>query len=322
MVRMLPLALVVCVGAVEASAGQRAMRFANMDDNGDGVITRREWRGNARAFDAHDWNRDGILSGDEVRQGARRNPAGAQTEPWEPAAGGPPFSDWTAEGFERLDDNGDGRIARAEWRFDAGTFRRADRDGSGWLSRAEFLGEVPDARRADRVARLDTNGDGRVSRAEWNGTAERFRALDRNRDNLLTRDELRDGAEPPPDLFASVDADGDDAITRAEWRWSRASFDARDANRDGRLTRDEFGAADRGERSDAWQRGEQRGLVEGRQAGKEDRQAGWGWDLDGQRELESADSGYDPRFGSREDYQAGYRAGFTRGYKEGFGPRN
>lgn len=42
-------------------------RFLEMDANGDGVVTRSEWRGNARAFDRHDWNGDGVLSGDELR---------------------------------------------------------------------------------------------------------------------------------------------------------------------------------------------------------------------------------------------------------------
>jgi len=41
-------------------------------------------------------------------------------------------------------------------------------------------------------------------------------------------------------------------------------------------------------------------------------------DPEGQRELETADSGYDPRFGSKADYQAGYRDGWRRGYPEGW----
>lgn len=45
------------------------MRFKEMDANGDGVITRAEWRGNRRSFDQHDWNGDGRLAGEEVRIG-------------------------------------------------------------------------------------------------------------------------------------------------------------------------------------------------------------------------------------------------------------
>lgn len=48
---------------------RQQMRFREMDDNRDGVITLAEWRGSARAFRSHDSNRDGILSGEELRVG-------------------------------------------------------------------------------------------------------------------------------------------------------------------------------------------------------------------------------------------------------------
>jgi hypothetical protein len=57
------------------------MRFREMDDNGDGVITLAEWRGSARAFRAEDRNRDGILSGAEVRL-AREEVLVKATERW------------------------------------------------------------------------------------------------------------------------------------------------------------------------------------------------------------------------------------------------
>ena len=63
----LGLALVLA-GAATATAQNRVnMRFQGMDRNGDGVITRAEWRGSDRSFEVHDWNGDGKLSGDEVR---------------------------------------------------------------------------------------------------------------------------------------------------------------------------------------------------------------------------------------------------------------
>ena len=49
------------------------MRFRGLDANGDGRITRREWRGNANSFRVHDRNRDGVLSGREVWAGSHRN---------------------------------------------------------------------------------------------------------------------------------------------------------------------------------------------------------------------------------------------------------
>jgi hypothetical protein len=315
--------MVLSLAAMPAAAQQpqRTIRFAAMDENRDGVISRQEWRGSAQSFRTHDWNGDGVLSGDEVRVGARRSNDPREPDPFDSDQRDYQFTDWTARGFTAVDHDRNGRVTRDEWHFDIEDFRRADHNRDGWLSRAEFLGgdESTDDDRGDRFDYLDTNGDGRVSRAEWHGTADRFAALDDNRDGVLSRTEMRGGNEPPPDLFTSVDVNRDNAITRDEWHWSRASFDERDTNRDGRLTRREFGEAALETRSGAYRQGHERGLVEGRQAGREDKQNGVGWDLEGQRELEQADSGYQPNIGSRVEYQSGYREGFRRGYREGFG---
>ena len=244
--------------------GQRNMRFQGMDRNNDGRITRDEWSGNERSFRAHDWNGDGVLSGDEVRPGSRRDRDDPDLELSEP----------------------------------------------------------------DRFARLDTNRDYVISRSEWDGTRERFNLLDRNRDGLLTRDEFFQTTQPPTpppesqDLFASADANRNGTLSRDEWRWAPGAFDRADRNRDGVVSRDEFASGLAGPTAGkAYQAGYDRGLVEGRAAGREDRERNQGWDLDGQRELEQADSGFDPAVGPRPDYQAGYRAGFRIGYREGFGPR-
>jgi hypothetical protein len=146
--------------------------------------------------------------------------------------------------------------------------------------------------------------------------------LDDNHDGVLTRVEVLGTNQPPPDLFTSVDVNRDGAVTVNEWHWSRASFDARDLDHNGRLTREEFdGVAAQPAASAAYRAGQARGLSEGRQAGGEDRQQRGVWDLEGQRELEQADSGYDTRVGPRAEYQAGYREAFRRGYREGYGSR-
>jgi hypothetical protein len=66
------------------------IRFARMDVNADGVITRAEWSGTAQGFHDADWNGDGILSGVELRPGERYNrqsatEAAAAKEPVRPA---------------------------------------------------------------------------------------------------------------------------------------------------------------------------------------------------------------------------------------------
>ena len=316
----------LAVDAADAQGrGRAGMRFAPMDTDKDGVVTRAEWRGSAASFKVHDWNNDGELSGNEVRPGARRPARVGEPPDFDDPYREYAFDDWTAEGFVQLDHNKDGRITRDEWHFDRDGFTRADRNNDGWHNRREFLGaddDDADDDREDSFRNLDVNSDRRISREEWHGGRSRFDALDRDRNGFLTRAEVVGSQEPPPDLFTSVDVNRDAAITREEWHWSRKSFDQRDSNRDGRLTRAEFeGAATGADQGPAYKAGYDRGLIEGRAAGREDRAGTHGWDPEGQRELEQADSGYEPRFGSRADYQAGYRAGFRKGYPEGFGRR-
>jgi Ca2+-binding EF-hand superfamily protein len=188
------LAAMVFVGAValagpgtarasaEPQTGQRTpMRFRAMDTNNDGVITRAEWRGNARSFRNHDWNNDGILSGDEVRIGAARQRADAQDDG---------FYEWTPAGFRTVDANRDNRITRNEWTYNWELFRRADRNRDNELTLPEFLGTATtDIDAEDRFADLDTNNNGSIERREWHGTLEAFRWLDRNNDGRLGRDE-------------------------------------------------------------------------------------------------------------------------------------
>jgi Ca2+-binding EF-hand superfamily protein len=249
------------------SQGQTRMRFRSMDTDGDGVITRAEWRGNDQSFRRQDTNGDGVLSGAEVRA-----PIEATGD----------------------DKDGDGVITRSEWRGTAQLFRDYDTNRDGVLSGAEVRAVVEDSRpwtdedarrvsglAAERFRREDLNADDRIERDEWTGTAAAFTRMDRNADGVLTRAE-----------FAA--AAGDRAAATTGQRRQTPTYQA----------------------------GYDKGLVEGRAAGKEDRTINGGkWDLEGQRELETADSGYEPRLGPREEYQAGYRAGFRLGYREGFGPR-
>jgi hypothetical protein len=226
---------------VSAQAAQ--MRFQGMDQNGDGAISRAEWRGSDRAFANQDWNGDGQLSGPEVRPGARRNAN------WEEADHVPNrferYVSWTQAGFTNLDHNRDRRISANEWHFDVETFRRVDRNRDGVLSQTEFLGGNVDDARDMSFDDLDWNNNGRVERNEWNGADAVFTSLDRNRDGVLSRFEVVGGVNTPNDTwdqFASLDYNRNGAITRDEWHWSVASFNRSDVNRDGRLTRQEFAA--------------------------------------------------------------------------------
>jgi Ca2+-binding EF-hand superfamily protein len=168
--------------AAEPQTRQRvATRFRAMDTNNDGIVTRAEWRGNARSFRNHDWNNDGVLSGDEIRIGAVP-PRGNQNDTG--------FYEWTRAGFQSVDTNRDNRITRGEWNYDPELFLRADRNRDNVLTLAEFLGgEATDLDREDRFDDLDTNNNGAIERREWHGTADAFDWLDRNNDGRLSRAE-------------------------------------------------------------------------------------------------------------------------------------
>lgn len=215
------------------------MRFAGMDANNDGRISREEWRGSDTSFKVHDWDGDGVLSGDEVRLGAeRRTRVEEDFEPERLA-----LRDWSPTRFTSIDRNRDGRVTREEWFYDMEGFLRADRNRDNVLSRAEFLGGEIDDDREDTFLDLDHDRDGRIQRTEWHGSREAFEWMDRNSDGVLSRAEVAgEQTTAERDLFASLDTDRSGVIERDEWQWSRVSFNGRDRNNDGVLSRNELGS--------------------------------------------------------------------------------
>ena len=205
------------------------------------MITREEWQGNARSFTVQDWNGDGVLSGEEVRIGARRNTN------WEEADHNPNRFErnlsWTAGAFTNLDHNRDGRLTANEWHYDVETFRRVDSNRDNALSRAEFLGGAEDDARDTNFDDLDLNNNGLVERGEWYGSNASFNALDKNRDGRLSRFEVVGSQDTTGDIydqFVCLDYDRNGSIARNEWHWSNGSFTARDLDRNGVISRQEF----------------------------------------------------------------------------------
>lgn len=231
------------MGPVTADAQGRQgnrMRFAAMDANNDGRITREEWRGSDTSFKVHDWNGDGVLSGDEVRLGAQRRTR--VEEDFEPDRLA--LRDWSPSRFSSIDRNRDGRITRNEWFYDMDGFLRADRNRDNILTRAEFLGGEVDDDREETFYDLDQDRDGRIERNEWHGSRDAFEWLDRNNDGTLSRAEVAGEQAPAErDLFTSLDTNRNGVIDRSEWHWSRVSFNGRDRDNNGVLSRNELGAA-------------------------------------------------------------------------------
>ncbi|MGE5815085.1 MAG: hypothetical protein ACM36C_11400 [Acidobacteriota bacterium] len=209
-------------------------------------------------------------------------------------------------------------------------------------------------RRAMRFRGMDLNRDGVITRNEWRGSERAFERHDLNRDGVLSGSEIwpadvhegtsgriapANPADPLVESFRRIDRNQDGIVSRNEWTSDQTTFARVDANGDGVITRPEYlgegwtaespvtpgpaAPSDEPRRNTrAYQTGFDRGLADGRQAGKEDKELRNSWDLEGQRELEQADAGYEAAMGARTDYQAGYRAGFRAGYRQGFGPRS
>lgn len=304
-------------GIVDNQDSQIAQRFRGFDMDNDNRVAASEWPGDQRLFARLDANRDRYLTMQEYTTGA-----GYRLD----AQGGP------VSQFTNVDANNDGWIARNEWRLSAADFDRLDVNRDNRVSRFEF----DNARTTDYDARyspapfasIDTNRDGWITRSESRMNTAEFGRFDTNNDNRISRFEFESAAsrnEPSSsyDRFAIVDVNHDGWLARSEWRGSETGFNRLDANRDNRLSRAEYDAEVQGQpqttaRSGAWRTGHDRGIQEGRAAGREDFVRNQGFDLDGQRELERADSGYTPQVGTLSEYQAGYREGFRNAYREGF----
>jgi hypothetical protein len=248
--------------------------------------------------------------------------------------------------FQGMDTNRDGVITRSEWRGNDVSFRNHDWNGDGVLSGSEVRagaqrqsnwsqdwnhdGKVDnrDSQIAQRFRGYDIDNDNRVARSEWPGDARLFTMLDRSRDGYLSMQEYTQGGGfdldsqgGAPYRFSNIDTNNDGWLSRSEWHMGSADFSRLDVNRDDRISRFEFEndtGAYNDHRSAAWRTGYDRGILEGRAAGREDYIRRQGWDLEGQRELERADSGYIPQVGILGDYQSGYREGFRNGYRAGF----
>lgn len=102
----------------------------------------------------------------------------------------------------------------------------------------------------DWFARRDANGDGYLTRAEWQAAREvRLQQIDTNGDGAISREEFlayeARRAEARADrLFRRLDLDGDGVISTAEREAALARrFQRVDSDGDGRISREELDRA-------------------------------------------------------------------------------
>jgi hypothetical protein len=97
--------------------------------------------------------------------------------------------------------------------------------------------------------RMDRNGDGRITPAEWPGDRKQLLVLDTDRDGVVSREEF--GMTPQPvrrakERFRLADRNEDGRLSRNEWKGTRTAFASHDEDRDGALSFDEFLRAEAG----------------------------------------------------------------------------
>lgn len=106
---------------------------------------------------------------------------------------------------ERMDADGDGIITQAEWKGPSDIFLKIDADGSGTLTQAELEAAHADREKNHpRRPKMDTDGDGLISKAEWMGPPDHFSEIDADGSGSVTKEELeaqmkkRGMRGPPP----------------------------------------------------------------------------------------------------------------------------
>ena len=201
-------------GGMPMSPEEMANRFKEADKNGDGKVSKEEFPGAAERFARLDKDADGFVTIEEFQAAMKDMPQGE-------GKGGRRM-------LMQFDKNGDGKIARDEFPGGDEKFKELDKNGDGFIAEDELPrggkdgnkgkkpadgekpttpttpgmpapsdgpmpgsmpGPAPTGGMGGLFVALDKDRDGRLSRAEFPGTDEEWRRLDKDQNGWITPEE-------------------------------------------------------------------------------------------------------------------------------------
>jgi len=166
--------------------------------------------------------------------------------------------------FEEADQNGDGKVTRAELEAaSAARFKAADANGDGLLS-ADELTAMKSKHHGDRIKQLDKNGDGAITKDEAPPRMQsKFDEFDADGDGKISLAEMSQVRKSRPgkdrgNLIERLDDDGDGFLSPAEFSQVKSGwFERADADGDGAISLKEMQSSFKGKmgRRGEWGKG-------------------------------------------------------------------
>ncbi len=178
-----------------------AEQFAKLDGNADGKITADEVP-SPMMLELADADGDGNVTLKEfqkvlLQRATRRAQGGGRDGRRGGGRGGRGLNAGRLKSWDR---DGDGKVSAEEFPGREAMFARLDADKDGFLTQADIKAQKGARKKKDSgpvtkktgtvIERMDADGDGRLHRAEFTGSAADWANLDRNRDGWITQDEL------------------------------------------------------------------------------------------------------------------------------------